>query len=51
MCAWKAREGWTGKRYHLGNNKEVFDAEALAVYRALRLFDARQEIGRRYTVF
>ena len=26
-CAWKAREGWEGRRFHLGNNKGVFDAE------------------------
>ena len=35
--------GWTGRRYHLGNNKGVFDAEVFAVYRALSVIDQRQE--------
>ena len=26
---------WTGRRYHLGNNKEVFDAELYALYQAV----------------
>ena len=30
-CVWKTREGWTGKRFHLGDNKEVFDAEVFAI--------------------
>lgn len=43
--------GWTGRRYHLGNNKEVFDAETYAILRALKIFDRRQESGRSYTIF
>ena len=34
-CVWKSQEGWTGRRFHLGTNKEVFDAEVLAIYQAL----------------
>ena len=43
--------GCTGRRYHLGRNKEVHDAELYALYRALQAFDDREEGGRRYTVF
>ena len=50
-CVWRTQEGWTGRRYHLGTNKEVFDAEAFAIYQALRALDQRQERGSRYTVF
>ena len=45
-CAWKAHEGWTGRRFNLGSSKETF-----STYQALRLFDARQETERKYTVF
>ena len=48
---WKTREGWTGKRFRLGNNKEVFDVEVFAIYQALRIFEARQDTGQKYTVF
>ena len=41
--AWRAREGWAGRPFHPGNNKEDFDAEAFAIYQALRVFEARQE--------
>ena len=27
---------WTGRRYNLGTNKDVFDAETFAIYQALR---------------
>ena len=31
-CVWRSPEGgWTGRRFHLGKNKEVFDAEVFAV--------------------
>ena len=49
-CAWWTREGWTNRRFHL-DNKEVFDAEIFAIYQALGVFRARQESGRKYTVF
>ena len=42
-CIWRTQQGWTGRRYHLGNNKGVFDAEVFAVYRALSVIDQRQE--------
>ena len=48
---WKTQEGWAGCRYHLGNNKEVFDAEVFAVYQALDAIDQRRERGRRYNIF
>ena len=44
-------ETWSGHRFFLGNNKEVFDAETFAIYQALRSFDERQESGHHYTVF
>ena len=49
-CAWQTEEGWTGKRFHLGTNKEVFDAEVYAIYQALRIFEERQQSGWKYTV-
>ena len=45
-CVWRSAEGWTGRRYHL-----VFDAEVFVIYRALHVLDQRQESGRRYTIF
>ena len=50
-CAWQTEEGWTGRRFHLGTNKEVFDAEVYAIYQALRVFEERGQTGRKYTVF
>ena len=35
-CVWGNGEDWKGSRYHLGTNKEVFDAEAFAIYQALK---------------
>ena len=49
-CAWQTREDWTGKRFHLGDNKEVFDAETFAIYQALRVLDSWQETGKRYAI-
>ena len=43
--------GWTGRRFHLGKNKEVFNAEHYTLYRALQTFDNRREQNRRYTTF
>ena len=50
-CAWTTPQGWTGQHFHLGSNKEVFDAEVFAIYQALRVIDQRQETGRNYTIF
>ena len=50
-CAWQTREGWTGGRFHLGTNKEVFDAEFHAIYQALKIFEERGQSGRKYTIF
>ena len=33
-CVWRSpgeEGGWTGRRFQLGKNKEVFDAEVFAV--------------------
>ena len=51
-CVWRILGpcGWAGCRYHLGNNKEVFDAEVYAIIQALNIIDQRQECGHRYTV-
>ena len=38
-CAWQTNEGWAGRHFHLGNNKEVFDAEVFAIYQALKIFE------------
>ena len=46
-CAWRTPGGWTGRRFHLGTNKEVFGAEVCAIRRALGI----AEEGRRYTIF
>ena len=43
--------GWTGRRFQLGTNKEVFDAEVFAIWQALRVLERRNESGRSYTVF
>lgn len=45
-CAWKEGGSLTGRRFHLGKNKEVFDAETFALCQALKIFDRRQESGR-----
>ena len=50
-CAWQTREGFSSKCFHLGDNKEVFDAEAFAIYQSLRTFEARQQSGVEYTTF
>ena len=50
-CVWMTQEGWTGRRFQLGGNKEVFDAEVFAIYQALRAIEQRQERGRSYTIF
>ena len=48
---WRSPGGWTGCRFHLGNNKEVFDAEVFAIYQALCVFEQRQESSHGYTIF
>ena len=51
-CVWRSPDGgWTGHRFQLGKNKEVFDAEVFAVWRALRALEQRNERDRRYTIF
>ena len=49
--AWRSPVGWSGHRYHLGSNKEVFDAEVFAIHRALLWLKGRQGTGRRFTIF
>ena len=51
-CVWRSpKGGWTGRRFQLGKNKEVFDAEVFAVWQALRALEQRNERGREYTIF
>ena len=51
-CVWRSPEGgWTGRRFQLGKNKQVFDAEVFAVWQALRALEQRSEHGRDYTIF
>ena len=42
--------GWTGRRYRLDRNKEVFDAELYALCQAPNTFDERGEEGQDYTI-
>ena len=49
-CVWQSPSGWTRRRFHLGTNKEVFNAETFTIYQALRVLDRRQKSGHRYTV-
>jgi hypothetical protein len=42
---------WQGQAFHLGTNKEVFDAELYAIFRAMVRFARRRESHREYTVF
>ena len=42
--------GWAGRRYHLGRNKEVYDAELYALYRATKVLEERGEENRNYTI-
>ena len=48
---WRAQEWWTGRRFQLGNDKEVFDAEVIAIYQALRAIEQRQKRGHQHTLF
>ena len=43
--------GWVELRYHLGNNKDFFDAEVFAIYQEPSIINKRHESGRRYTLF
>ena len=43
--------GWSGRRFHLGKNKEVFDAELFMLYQAAKTFDNRNERNQDYTDF
>lgn len=42
---------WTGRRFHLDTNKEVFGAKVHATYHALSIMDQRQENSQQYTSF
>ena len=50
-CARHAPSGWTGRRFRLGTNKEIFDAEVNAIYWALSILVRRQESVHHYTPF
>ena len=50
--AWKETNRWTSRRAHLGNNKEVYDAEVYAICMALKTFEEQQSpTTRKLTVF
>ena len=40
-CVWKTPRGWIGRCFHLGTNKEAYDAEVHAVCQALSTADQR----------
>jgi len=42
---------WNGKGFHLGKNKEVFDAELYAIFQATMHFAKRNEDNQSYTIF
>jgi hypothetical protein len=42
---------WEGQAYHLGSNKEVFDAELYAIYQAIMRFGKRRDHNQTYTIF
>ena len=51
-CVRRSPEGGlTGRRFQLGRNKEVFDAQVCAVWQALRALEQRGERDREYTIF
>ena len=41
---------WTRRHFHLGNNKEAFDAETFAIYQVLEICDDDQRSSHRYTI-
>ena len=43
-------DGWEGRIYYVGKNKEVYDAEVYAISRAWRTIDQREESGRRFII-
>ena len=45
-CVWLRHGSWTGKRFYLGTNKEVSDAEIFAIYQVVKTFEESQESGR-----
>ena len=49
---WRSPEGgWTGRRFQLGKNKEVFDPEVFSVWQALRALEQRSEGDSESTIF
>lgn len=50
-CVWQRPGGCSGRRFHLGTNKEkeVFDAQVCAICQALCVLGQRQESGHQFT--
>ena len=48
-CAWRAREGWTGKRFHLGSNKETAKGRSHSVPDEARWRASLSHLSRRVT--
>ena len=40
---WRSSRGWSGRRFHLGINKEDFDAEVFAICQALLWIEGQQQ--------
>ena len=40
--------GWAGRRFRLGKNKGVFDAELFALYQVSEILDSRNGTGQDY---
>ena len=50
-CAWNSDGEWVWRGFYLGSNKEVFDAETVAIYQALKILDRQRTTGQQYTIF
>ena len=48
---WRSASGWAGRCFHLGTDKEVFDAEVFAIYQALLWIEGHRGSGGRFTIF
>ena len=46
---WQPASGWSGRRFNLSMNKEVLDAEVLAIYQALLWIEGHRDPGPRAT--
>ena len=47
---WWEGTGWEGRPFYLGKNKDTYDTEVYAIYKALKATGQRER-GRQYTIF